>query len=289
MTDQIIYATFPDKEQATSLLALLIKANIDHEVEETSSLFTALASEQPIFDRIKIKIKASDAERVDALIEQDNETASVEHFLYTFSDEDLVDVIKNPKEWTQEEAEIAKKIIIERGIDVNRNRRKRYNTLTENGDIEISEFEERLTKEGTLIGNNKEEEHANETKKDVGPEEYLALVAVGVCSILYLIGDKLGLGFTLMIIKILMSPSSCYISELYGAEYGFFFSVFILILAAFTYFKHRWAIVFGLVIFIFDTYLSVKLDEWLLVFSHGTLCMSLLKSMFAAKVDEEPQ
>lgn len=115
MEEQIIYATFTDKEQATILLVLLQKANIDYELEETSTLLISLGSGGPIFDRIKIKIKASDIERVDSLIEQDNETTSVDHYLYTFSDEDLLDVLKNRDDWTQEEVEIANKIINERG------------------------------------------------------------------------------------------------------------------------------------------------------------------------------
>ena len=288
MSDYIIYATFPDKEQAISLIALLQDANIEYEIDESSSLFKALASDQPIFDRIKIKINASDVERVDSLIEQDNETASVEHFLYTFSDEDLVDVIKNSKEWTQEEAEIAKKIIIERGIDVNRNRRKMYNTLTESGDIEISEFEERLTKEGIRIGNNKEEEHTNETKNDAGLEAFLAIV--GLCSIIYPIQIKLKIGLFGRITEFFMSPSSYYISELYSELHGFLFSCFILILAAFTYLKHKWAIFFAAIIFMHDTYLYFDYyDERVLGFFRGARCIGLLMALQSPAINEEPQ
>jgi len=283
MEEQIIYATFPDKAQATSLIVLLKKANIDYELEETITLLSAIGSDEPIFDRIKIKIKVSDVDRVDSLIEQDNETTSVEHFLYTFSDEDLVDVIKNPKEWAQEETEVAQKIIIERGIDVNRNKRKKYNTITENSSSQINESEEASIQETARTENN--EEGTNDTKKDAGPEMFLAIV--GICSILYLFEVKLELGFSFRIIDFFMSSSSYYISELYSEEYGFLFSCLILILAAFAYIKHKWAVFFGLIIFIYDTYLFIKVDEWFFALIHGFMCINLLVALKAPTVDEE--
>ena len=282
MEEQIIYATFTDKEQATSLLVLLQKANIDYELEETSTLLIALGSDEPIFDRIKIKIKASDVERVDSLIEEDNEAISVEHFLYTFSDEDLVGVIKNPKEWTQEETEVAQKIIIERGIDVNRNRRVKYNTITGNSSSQINESEKVSIQETARTDNN-EEAPTNDRKNDAGPEVFL--VMVGFSSIIYQL-LKMARGSSFLMIDSLMSPSSYYISELYSEEYGFLFSCLILILAAFAYIKHKWAIFFGLIIFIYDTYLFIKLDEWVFALIHGFICINFLVALKVPSVDE---
>jgi hypothetical protein len=256
---------------------------VDYELEETITLLSAIGSDEPIFDRIKIKIKVSDVDRVDSLIEQDNETTSVEHFLYTFSDEDLVDVIKNPKEWAQEETEVAQKIIIERGIDVNRNRRKKYNTITENSSSQINESEEISIQETVGTDNNKEDA-TNDTKKEAGPEAFL--VMVGFFSIIYQL-LKLAHGSSFLMIDSLMSPSSYYISELYGEAYGFLFSCFILILAAFAYIKQKWAVFFGLIIFIYDAYLFIKLDEWVFALIHGFMCINLLAVLNAPTVDEE--
>ena len=37
-------------------------------------------------------------------------------YLYTFSDDKIIDIIANPKEWTEVELEVAKKIVDERGL-----------------------------------------------------------------------------------------------------------------------------------------------------------------------------
>jgi hypothetical protein len=264
MTDQIIYATFPDKEQAISLIALLQDANIEYEIDESSSLFKALASDQPIFDRIKIKIKASDVERVDTLIEQDNETASVEHFLYTFSDEDLLDVLKNPSDWTPKELELVNKIINERQISLIATKKPEYRE----------------------DGRDKKSNETTDEKTKLKTSSLLAIV--GLCSLIYIYQAQTGVIYFSRILEFFMSSSCYYISEEYHLAYGVLLSLFILTIAAFVYIKHKWALFFAVIIFMYDTYLYINCyDEFVLGFFRGAMSIGLLMELQSPKIDEE--
>ncbi|MDD4968351.1 MAG: DUF2007 domain-containing protein [Paludibacter sp.] len=49
---------------------------------------------------------------------QDIERIAENHYLYSFSDKDIIDVIANPSDWTKEEQSIANEIINKRGLTV---------------------------------------------------------------------------------------------------------------------------------------------------------------------------
>jgi hypothetical protein len=285
MTDQIIYATFPDKEQATSLLALLIKANIDHEVEETSSLFTALASEQPIFDRIKIKIKASDAERVDALIEQDNETASVEHFLFTFSDEDLIDIIKDPTDWLQEEVEIAQKIIKSRGLDPTF-KPSGLNTVTTNtiGTIPVQ----------PLNTTNPQKKTKKIRSRPIDIVLVIAVVSL-INTILDLIIGSSYYSFIVELlhiiigskassaIQLLTTPSLVIIGFKYGTIHKLIYSLFFFVLYYFCKKENILAIVISLFIFMIDIILWTSAGEFIIAFFYLAFFVGIVNELISPK------
>jgi len=51
-------------------------------------------------------------------VKQDIEEIAENHYLYTFSDKDIIEVIANPSDWTKEEQSIANQIIKKRGLVV---------------------------------------------------------------------------------------------------------------------------------------------------------------------------
>ncbi|MDR1679939.1 MAG: hypothetical protein LBR81_09235 [Prevotellaceae bacterium] len=73
----------------------------------------------PLQDGIILKIRATDVEKADEILSKNNKTNLFdEHYLYSFSDSDIMDIIVNPEEWTEEELALAKKISKERHLQL---------------------------------------------------------------------------------------------------------------------------------------------------------------------------
>jgi len=117
MKDFVNYQTFSNLDEATGLIDLLNTNNIPFEVDDSSLRYdVSNANSNPMEQGLIIKISANDAEKVDKLNLKVELESSDDHFLYTFSDNDIVDVIVNPENWTEEEAAIANKILKQRNI-----------------------------------------------------------------------------------------------------------------------------------------------------------------------------
>lgn len=114
MEDLIDYHQFPDVESALKMATILEKNNVYYEIDDSALRFALNQSNSPSDRQVILRIKSSDVEKANSLIWSDNSNG--DHFLYTFQDSDLVDVIANPEDWSPEEQEIARRIIRERNL-----------------------------------------------------------------------------------------------------------------------------------------------------------------------------
>lgn len=264
MSSFIVFATYPDREQSILLVALLKQAEIEYQIEEEGSSLASLASDSPQLDRIKIKIKEVDFEKANELMDKQDAEINVDHYLYTFSDENLLDVLKNRDDWTQEEVEIANKIINERTPSL------------------------ATTKPIIYREDDRDKKSSETANENLSMPSFFSIV--GVCSIIYIYQAQTGVIYCSRILEFLMSPTCYYISEEYHQAYGLLFSLFILIIAAFVYIKQKWAIFFIAIIFMHDTYLWFACyDQWVLGFFRGAMSIGLLSYLQSPKIDEESQ
>lgn len=119
----VSYKQFQTAEQALELTDLLDAHKIPFETEDASFGVSDYIMGQDHNYNFLVKILPEDFTTVNDLLENQAvlmaESAGTDHFLHSFSNEELLDVISKPDEWAPMEKEVAKKALTERGIIVN--------------------------------------------------------------------------------------------------------------------------------------------------------------------------
>lgn len=120
----VTYRKYNTPEMAVSLTELLKKNQIEYSVSEAkSSLDSLYGGDRPFDYEIFIKIKKEDFPKADQLLEEDSvleiENLTSDHYLYTFSDTELFDILSKPDEWNDLDYHFAKIILKEREKEIN--------------------------------------------------------------------------------------------------------------------------------------------------------------------------
>lgn len=124
MPDFKEYLRFPDIEKATEYTSVLEKYNIPFQLDDSSKRVKIIPVpiEDPWSDQYVLKLREADIERAEKAFNEalDNEVKVItnEHYLYSFEDKDIIDVIANQSDWTKEEVKLAMKIASERKLDL---------------------------------------------------------------------------------------------------------------------------------------------------------------------------
>ena len=118
MENFINYQTFSNLQEASELIDLLNTNQIPFEIDDSAMRFDIAAKNiNPLEDGIIIKIRETDKEKINEISSKNKKTDSIyDYYLYSFSDNDIIDIIVNPEEWTEEEIALAKKISKERNL-----------------------------------------------------------------------------------------------------------------------------------------------------------------------------
>jgi hypothetical protein len=117
----IEFQRFPDFEMASELIDVLEANNIQYLVDDSAIHFDVAAiSMSPADKQIIVRIREEDLEKANLLFAnttvQTTDNSSADHYLYSFSDNDILDVITNPGDWTEFEVNLAKNISKQRGL-----------------------------------------------------------------------------------------------------------------------------------------------------------------------------
>lgn len=120
MKDLVNYQTFSTLQEASNLIDLLNENQILFEIDDSAMRFDISAKEiNPLETGVTIKISATDVEKVNKINLHNTATDLIsDHYLYSFSDNDIMEIIANPEEWTNEEIELAKKISKQRNLQL---------------------------------------------------------------------------------------------------------------------------------------------------------------------------
>ena len=110
---------FPFEEIIIQIAELFDASEIRYHVENTRPSFDITFTNSTAVDYI-IKVHPDDFIRAEKLLEQVGEEAYVieEHYMNSFSDEDILDVIEHASEWDAFDVQIAYKIIENRGLKI---------------------------------------------------------------------------------------------------------------------------------------------------------------------------
>jgi hypothetical protein len=115
------YSKFHSKEEAEAFTDRLLQAGIYHELEVERDVLDKVYTGASLDPMIAVKVPVSDFNRVNTLVENDVEL-NLEHidpayYLFQFTNDELVDVVKEPEEWNAFDRALAKKILEDRNVD----------------------------------------------------------------------------------------------------------------------------------------------------------------------------
>jgi len=122
MVNLITYKTYLLKEEASDLIDALTKNNIPNVLEDNFSSFDATFVNQDENKKYYLKIAKDHFETADKLqLDIANkiiDSISADHYLYEFTDEELMDVISKKDEWSALDYLLAQKLLKDRGKEV---------------------------------------------------------------------------------------------------------------------------------------------------------------------------
>jgi hypothetical protein len=123
MNDYLTYKKSNSIDELAEIKNLLDNNNIENIIEESSSSVDLTFSGGNIFDKeIRLKIRPSDFEIADKLLEEQAKNAIYEidqdHYLLEFTDQELLEIIGKPDEWSKTDFISAQKILKSRGVEI---------------------------------------------------------------------------------------------------------------------------------------------------------------------------
>lgn len=118
----VVYRKYPSTEHAQALIDLLKLNEIAYSVETTAPTFDATFAQNQRSEEVVIKLNVSDFQKADALQEQlaaDNfNDIEKDHCLFDFTDQELIEVVVKPYEWSPFDYKLAQKILQDRGKEI---------------------------------------------------------------------------------------------------------------------------------------------------------------------------
>jgi hypothetical protein len=116
------YKSFNDKAVAMELYEKLRQEGVPVEWESSVGIFDVSFANDEFMHLYYVKLRKQDFERADAIlmefVKQKNEKPKEGYYLYSFSNEELIDVLKNPLEWNEYDRYWAGRLLQERNIAV---------------------------------------------------------------------------------------------------------------------------------------------------------------------------
>jgi hypothetical protein len=118
----VTYKKLIRPDQVDILVEILKKHGIDHTVTEDRESLDSLYGDKQFKRQYFLKIRKEDFDVVDKIFLRESdeplEHVDKEHYLFTFSNEELYEILSKPDEWNEYDFLLAQKILKERGEPV---------------------------------------------------------------------------------------------------------------------------------------------------------------------------
>lgn len=119
MKEFSIFRTYNDQNLAKEIDAILRNGGIITKLVDNSPSFDVSFANNKIENEIQLLISPKDFEAADELLEKSvNELPDKEHYLYSFTTEELYEVLARPDEWNPFDYKLSQKILLERGEEI---------------------------------------------------------------------------------------------------------------------------------------------------------------------------
>lgn len=125
MSELLVYRRFNDPALAQNLADILNEQGIRYVLEENASIFNPTFATQTEASReYSLKIYGEDFTKANKIIAdyESKFTDNVEsdYYLFDFTDDELMEIVAKPDEWSPFDLALAKKLLNERGITIDR-------------------------------------------------------------------------------------------------------------------------------------------------------------------------
>jgi hypothetical protein len=145
MTEEFItFEKFSNKNSADEFVKLIEEEKIEYFLENNSLSFDPTFANNGFGTEYCLKIKKEDFDRVNQILleksEKEINEIEKDYYLFTFSDEELIDVISKSDEWNAFDVSLAKKLLKEKGVDISS---KRVEEIKEQRILELAKPEKK--------------------------------------------------------------------------------------------------------------------------------------------------
>ena len=118
----LIFEKFNNQNLAINFGKLLEENKIEYLIENISVKFDPILSNNEFGKEFCVKLKKTDFEKADNILSEKSKTEKNEvqkdYYLFSFSDEQLIDVIVKSDEWNKFDVELARKLLNEKGKEI---------------------------------------------------------------------------------------------------------------------------------------------------------------------------
>lgn len=123
-TKFLTYKKFPTSEQASELIGILNQNEIPFEMEDHSGQMPEVYLGQNLNNDIIVKIHPDDFLKVNRLLDEKAalliDTVYKDYYLFSFDNDELIEVVSEPDKWCELDKQLAKHILNNKGIVVNK-------------------------------------------------------------------------------------------------------------------------------------------------------------------------
>jgi hypothetical protein len=121
-TNLEVYKLFRDREMAESVGEILKDAGIPYEITESKRYFDPSFAFNRVDPEINLKLMPQDFVKANHALKMHYERKATEadrdHYLFSFSDTELIEIVRKQDEWGSFDVALAKRILHERGIEI---------------------------------------------------------------------------------------------------------------------------------------------------------------------------
>ncbi|HWA34180.1 MAG TPA: hypothetical protein VG737_08630 [Cyclobacteriaceae bacterium] len=134
----VTYKSFFEQEHAEALGQVLTDNNIPFQIAEDKDHLDSIYGDKKFNNKILLRIRPQDFARADEVIlkvtDIDVTTVDQDHYLFSFSDDELFEILSKPDEWSAIDFQLAQKILKQRGKEIDKTgvdilRKQRINQL----------------------------------------------------------------------------------------------------------------------------------------------------------------
>ena len=122
--EYIPFRRFDFRQDVQQFVEILEKNEIDYKLEECPKDANLYFFNRPQEKEFLLKLRHEDFKKADEFVVKHTEVTDVEldtnHYLYSFTDEELIEILDNPYEWNEIDRSFAPKLLENRGFDLSK-------------------------------------------------------------------------------------------------------------------------------------------------------------------------